>query len=72
MIELCKVTVTRRTPTGDVVEEHETISRRFDPNDPERELPVEPQLTLRVTDGGEHLVELQVADIIAIDFERKD
>lgn len=63
------IRVTHTTPTGDVVDEHQLLSRREDPNDTEHDLPVEPTLLLRVTDGGERVVEYSVADVVAIDLD---
>ena len=40
-----------------------------DPNDPENELPVDPTILLRVSDGGERVVELQASDVVSISLD---
>lgn len=63
------ITVVRSTPSGDVTEEHQLLARRLDPNDLENELPVDPTILLRVSDGGERIVELQAADVVSISLD---
>jgi len=64
--EFRTVKVTRRTPHGTVVDEHQLLARRADPNDTETELPVEPAVMFRVNDGGDRVVAYQAAEIVSI------
>jgi len=64
--EFRTVKVTRRTPHGTVVDEHQLLARRADPNDTETELPVEPAAALAITSSGDRVVAYQAAEIVSI------
>lgn len=62
------VTVVHDTPHGEETTVHQVLVRNQEPNPPHADQPLPGQLLIRAVDGGEHVVEYDVATVKSVTF----